>query len=227
MDSTVVVDSYDGLLFTAVEEVPVKEPPEIDISPAENITHDSVTLRAELIDEGFCSGAYCYIEWGKTTGYGKKSPVQRLQPGWKMKVDISGLEPDTKYYFRAVAEGRCVSPYLVDYSQARTFTTEEEVVIGFDLRVKGAPSNAHYWNCRIDWETGEEADLWPPIPIGSTWHYDGVVPSSRVDMRISCYEKSTGGAYVKSARWKWVFRLYAGRDYVYDFSDIYERWWEK
>ena len=212
--------------MTATSEVPEKEPPEIDILPAENIIHDSATLSAELIDEGFCSGAYCYIEWGRTTSYGEKSPVERLQPGWKMDVDISGLKPDTKYYFRAVAEGRCVSPYLVHHSQARTFTTKAAVVVGFSLRVVGAPAAAYYWNCHIDWQTGEEANLWPPIPIGSTWHYEGEVPSSLVDMLIGCYEKSTGGAFVKSQRWTWVFRLYAGQNYIYDFSDINERWWE-
>ena len=212
-----------SVLITAVGG---KAPPEIDTLPAENITHESVTLSADLVDEGFCSGAYCYIKWGKTTSYGNKTTTVRLQPGQSTVVDIAGLDPDTKYYFRAVAEGRCVSPYLVDYGQARNFTTKAEEVVGFGLRVVGAPSNATYWNCRIEWETGEKADLWPPIPIGSTWHYEGEVLSSRVDMTISCYEKSTGGAYVKSQRWKWVFRLYAGRDYVYDFSDIFEKWWE-
>jgi len=203
-----------------------KEPPLIATLPAENITHNSVTLSAELVDEGFCSGAQCYIQWGKTISYGQRTVEVRLQPGWTMEMDISNLEPGTKYYFRAVAEGRCVTPYLVNYGQARTFTTETEEVLGFSLRVVGAPSNAHYWSSDIEWLTGEEVELWPPIPLADTWHYDGAVPSSDVLMRISCYEQSTGGAFVKTQTWQWLFRLYAGRDYVYDFSDIFQRWWE-
>jgi hypothetical protein len=201
--------------------------PEIETEPAHNVTESSATLTMELVDEGYCSGAYCYIEYGKTTGYGSKTSTVRLQPGWEESFDIEGLEPDTKYYFRAVAEGRCVTPKLVGYSSRRNFTTEEEAPAGFSLRLTGAPSNAKYWAVPIlRWETGEEAELWPPIPIGSTWHYEGEVPSSRVDMLIGCFEKSTGGAYVKSVRWQYIFRLYAGRDYVCDLSDISEHWWE-
>jgi hypothetical protein len=196
-----------------------KQPPEIDVLSAKNITDKSVTLSAKLVDEGFCSGAYCYIEWGKTTSYGQKSNVVRLQPGETVKYDIEGLDPDTKYYFRAIAEGRCETPNLVGYSQGRYFYTEEEEVKGFSLRVIGAPSEGKYWNCDIEWQTGESVELWPPIPIGSTWHYDGEVPNSRVDICVNAYAKSTGGAYVKHDCWQYIFRLYAGQSYVCDFAN--------
>ena len=95
MDST-VVDSYDGLLFTAVAE-PAKPLPEIDTLPATNITHNSATLSAELIEAGYCSNNYCYIEWGKTTGYGYKSSETRLYPGQGLEVDGSGMGQNNNY----------------------------------------------------------------------------------------------------------------------------------
>ena len=197
-----------------------KEEPTIETSAAQNVNDQGATLTMELVDEGYCSGAYCYIEYGKTTSYGQKTDTVRLQPGWEESFDISGLDPDTKYYFRAVAEGRCVSPKLIGYSDRRNFTTEEEPVVGFSLGVTGYPSNAHYWNVDIEWETGEEVELWPPISVSGTWQYEGEVPTSVVKIRYSCYEGSSGGAFVKSHTDLWRYRFYAGVSYVFDFSTL-------
>jgi len=121
-----------------------KQPPEIDTLPAENITYNSVTLTMELTDEGFCSGAYCYIEYGKTTSYGKKTSTVRLQPGWDESFDLEGLEANTKYYFRAVAEGRCVSPYLIGYGLRRNFTTKTAELV--EVSIWDYKKNGHFYD---------------------------------------------------------------------------------
>jgi len=118
--------------------------PEIETKPAEDITYNSVTLTMELIDEGFCSGAYCYIEYGKTTSYGKKTSTVRLQPGWDESFDLEGLEANKKYYFRAVAEGRCVTPHLWGYGQRRNFTTKTAELV--EVSISDYKKNGHFYD---------------------------------------------------------------------------------
>ncbi|GAJ24314.1 unnamed protein product, partial [marine sediment metagenome] len=168
---------------------------------------------------GFCSGIDCYIEWGKTTAYGFKSPERRLypypDPRAQLHVDIAGLEPGTTYHFRGVAVGRCVTPALTGYGADMTFTTKTEVVYGFTLRMINAPAAARYWIAA--YVAGGALPTMPvPIPINEVWTWAQPVPDYEGNFFVVCSEVEYG-PYLKYVEWDRV-RFRDGKNYALDWS---------
>jgi hypothetical protein len=73
---------------------------------ATQITAGGARLNGDLITLGTASQVSLYFDWGpKSASYTSRATVPaRTTPGL-FYFDISGLEPDTSYYFRAVAVG--------------------------------------------------------------------------------------------------------------------------
>lgn len=80
--------------------------PTIKTEYATNITATAARLNGDLITMGTAAQVKLTFEWGTSgASYTKKGTVPaRTTPG-SFYFDISGLEPDTPYYFRAVAVG--------------------------------------------------------------------------------------------------------------------------
>jgi len=80
--------------------------PTIKTQYASNITATAARLNGDLITMGTAAQVKLTFEWGTSgAAYTKKGTVPaRTTPGL-FYLDISGLEPDTTYYFRAVAAG--------------------------------------------------------------------------------------------------------------------------
>jgi hypothetical protein len=73
---------------------------------ATQITAGGARLNGDLITLGTASQVSLYFDWGsKSASYASRATVPaRTTPGL-FYFDISGLEPDATYYFRAVAVG--------------------------------------------------------------------------------------------------------------------------
>ncbi len=80
--------------------------PTIKTQYATDITTTAARLNGDLITMGTAAQVRLTFEWGTSgASYTKKGTVPaRTTPGL-FYLDISGLEPNTAYYFRAVAVG--------------------------------------------------------------------------------------------------------------------------
>ncbi|KKN87045.1 hypothetical protein LCGC14_0263150 [marine sediment metagenome] len=196
-----------------------KEAPQIQTLPAANILHNSATLIVELTKVGFCNVIDCYIEWGRTTTYGFKSPERRLypypDPRAQLHVDIAGLQPGTTYHFRAVAVGRCVTPALTGYGANMTFTTKTEVAVGFTLRMLNAPPEARFWSASYV-AGGDLPGVWD-LPIDEVWTSSKPVPNYEGNFWLTCQEQSGPGPYLKYTELINV-RFRDGKNYAFDWS---------
>ncbi len=76
--------------------------PEVATGPATEIGLIEATINGSLEDDGgmLCD---CAFEWGLTESYGNITPVQTKTAGEHFSQLLTGLEPDTVYYFRALA----------------------------------------------------------------------------------------------------------------------------
>jgi hypothetical protein len=87
-----------------------KGAPSITTGSATNVTASSATLNA-LADAGDAT-ASVFFRWGKSANlgdgddviFGKPSSITAKSVGVDVQADLAELEPDTKYYFQAVAK---------------------------------------------------------------------------------------------------------------------------
>ena len=200
------------------------EPPEVDVLAARDITHDTATIRGELIATGRCNVVYCYFEWGKTTGYGEKTPEVRMDGGDIGDIFYAELlhllEPNTTYHFRAVGVTRCTDVELYSYSPDRSFSTSDIVLKGFTMRVRNAPAGA------TDWRAGYVVTNHYPwirtrLPLGTTWEWEPsmyywqtTLPDEPMEFFIVAMD--SGGITLQFDQFP--FRIRPGKDYVWDFA---------
>jgi hypothetical protein len=80
--------------------------PTLKTKYATNVTATGARLNGDLITMGTAAQVKLTFEWGtRGASYDREANVpSRTTPG-VFYVDISGLQPDTTYYFRAVAVG--------------------------------------------------------------------------------------------------------------------------
>ncbi|GAI69522.1 unnamed protein product, partial [marine sediment metagenome] len=220
-----------GATFPSLEELEEHmriahpaEPPEVDVLAARDITHDSTTLRGELIATGRCNVVYCYFEWGETTAYGEKTPEVRMDGGdigERFYAELLHLlEPNTTYHFRAVGVTRCTDVELYSYSPDRSFTTSDIVLEGFTMRAINAPAGT------IDWRAAYSiGDPYPwmrtRLPIGETWVWEPsmyyrqtTLPDEPMDFYIVGIDSENHHTRADI----FPFRIRGGKDYVWDFS---------
>jgi len=94
-------------------------PPTVKTKYATEITATRARLNGDLITLGTASQVQLSFEWGtRSAEYTNKPAVTaRTVPGL-IYFDVSGLEPDSTYYFRAVAVGDGTS-----YGAEKSFRT--------------------------------------------------------------------------------------------------------
>ena len=97
-------------------------PPRIDTLAATNITANSATLNGNLRGLGSASSVASIFEYGLTNSLGstiRGVPATLTSAGTFSEV-LTGLAPNTTYYFRADATGNGT-----DYGAIQTFTTAQ------------------------------------------------------------------------------------------------------
>lgn len=71
---------------------------------ATNVQEAGATLNGELLDMGNASSVDVWFDWGRSTNYGNSTPRQTLTSPDGFSEWIGPLDPDTRYYFRAVSD---------------------------------------------------------------------------------------------------------------------------
>jgi C1A family cysteine protease len=93
-------------------------PPSVVTNAAGNITTTSATLNGNLTAMGTATSVTVSFEWGNTTSYGNETPAQVLNVPAAFSGNITGLQPNTAYHFKAKAVGNGTS-----YGNDTVFTT--------------------------------------------------------------------------------------------------------
>jgi len=92
----------------------------VSTSAATNITATSATLNGNLSDLGTAGSVGVSFQWGTTPGsYSAKTDAQVMYSPGNFSHNLSGLRPQTTYYFRAAA----TSSITTVYGEELSFTT--------------------------------------------------------------------------------------------------------
>ncbi|TSC75745.1 MAG: cell surface glycoprotein 2 [Parcubacteria group bacterium Gr01-1014_30] len=89
------------------------------------------TLVGEITDDGGDSNIQVRFQYGKTTAFGLETPSQTKMGLGLFCADITGLEPNTTYFYRAVA----TNSGGTSFGETRSFTTKTLDLI---LRANGS-----------------------------------------------------------------------------------------
>ena len=100
--------------------------PQIQTNYATNIQNTSATLNGYLSDLGSYGTATVYFQWGTTTSYVNQTSSMTVNYIGSFNQAISGLAPNTTFYFRAVAQ----NSYGTVYGQNMSFTTADSNYYG-------------------------------------------------------------------------------------------------
>lgn len=96
--------------------------PSVDTSTATNVGSRSATLRGEITSTGGTSSVTRTFQWGTTTAMTETIDAGSGGTGSFLQT-LSGLEPATRYYFRAVATNEIGT----NHGTRRDFTTQTEI----------------------------------------------------------------------------------------------------
>ncbi len=123
--------------------------------PASNIGEITATLNGTV--NAHCSPATVIFEYGITTGYGNTVPATMVplngDTTWLLSSDISGLEVNTLYHFRCVAENETGTTYGDDL----TFSTICPVLIP---TISGEETSCISTTCQYSTESGMTSYSW-------------------------------------------------------------------
>ncbi len=93
--------------------------PTVTTNTANNIGPTSATLQGTLTNMGGATSCTVYFQYGTTTNYGYTTTQITMSSTGSFSRSISGLNPGTTYYYRAVASNNAGTSYGNQY----TFTT--------------------------------------------------------------------------------------------------------
>lgn len=118
----ITVTTYDGSA-TSTNIFSIASP--IPITGTASVSASGATLNGTVVQDGITDTAW--FEYGLSTSYGTTSPIQNLGASngvVAVTAALSGLNHDTVYHFRLVAQNGAVTNYGAD----RTFTTLTPIV---------------------------------------------------------------------------------------------------
>jgi len=95
----------------------------VSTGDATNVGTDAATLNGSLDDLGGADSVDVSFEWGPSGDLSNTTPTQTLSSTGSFSADVSGLDPDTTYDFRAVADA---SDGDSDTGATGSFTTDSE-----------------------------------------------------------------------------------------------------
>ena len=108
----------------AVPQAPIA----VSTSSASDVTSNSATLRGYVSSMGPYESISVWFQWGTSNGYGSNTEQQVIYGPGPFSIQISGLAPNTSYYFRAAAKPEVVGVTTV-YGNAESFNTSGAAVI--------------------------------------------------------------------------------------------------
>ena len=155
------------------------EEPRISLVAPSHITDTEATIQGMVDPEN--SPATYYFEWGKTTAYGERAPVEgegdagsQYGPGGVFER-IRELEPSTTYHFRLVATNPAGTVTSGDY-EFTTYSTADEVWAPRDIELVNNPDDGNQETLPILQEESVSPDgsevMWA-TPSGSPQSYTG------------------------------------------------------
>lgn len=97
-------------------------PPSVTTNDASGVTGSAATLNGNLDNLGTATTVNVSFQWGTTSGgpYPNPTSPQAKTSTGAFQANLSGLQGNTTYYFRAEADG---GSYGISYGAERTFTT--------------------------------------------------------------------------------------------------------
>ena len=97
-------------------------PPYVETLPSTGITANSVTLNGDLHLLGSATTVNVSFQYGTTQGgpYSSSTPPQAMAATGAFQADLSSLNPNTTYYYRAKGDG---GQYGISYGEEHRFTT--------------------------------------------------------------------------------------------------------
>jgi len=102
-----------GQTFTVTQAgAPGGSAPTATTGSATNVTSNSATLKATVNPNGLATTVY--FQWGTSPSYGNSTPSQSIGSGTStvnVSANLSGLSPDTTYYYRIVATNSAGTTY--------------------------------------------------------------------------------------------------------------------
>jgi phosphodiesterase/alkaline phosphatase D-like protein len=107
--------------FTTQHTVP-QAPIEVSTSSASDITSGSAVLRGYLSSMGPYTSVTVWFQWGSSTGYGNNTVQETVYGPGPFSMQVSGLSPNSMYYFRAAAKPDVVGVSTA-YGAAQSFST--------------------------------------------------------------------------------------------------------
>jgi len=107
--------------FTTQHTVP-QAPIEVSTSSASDITSGSAVLRGYLSSMGPYTSVTVWFQWGSYTTYGSNTVQQTVYGPGPFSMQVSGLSPNSMYYFRAAAKPDVIGVSAV-YGAAQSFST--------------------------------------------------------------------------------------------------------
>jgi hypothetical protein len=102
--------------------------PSVAISSADSIKNESAVLNGEVTSMGSASAVSVYFELGTTANYGTVTTKQTVTTAGTFSIEITGLDPDTTYHFRAVVDG---GEHGKTFSADSSFTTTKTSYMPF------------------------------------------------------------------------------------------------
>jgi hypothetical protein len=101
--------------FTTARQAPV-----VATDDATDITSSTAVLNGDLSSMGTATNVDVSFQWGLTSAFGNESTPQSVNIPEDFQANLSGLLPNTMYYFRAKADGGING---TAYGATMTFTT--------------------------------------------------------------------------------------------------------
>ena len=112
----------DGMVV--IHYNPDTEPLRVETLEPEEVRTTEAVFRGELVDSGIVDGAEVRFEYGKSSNNLDKETETKTIGEGRFSEQITNLEPDTRYYYRAVGEN------LTGFSTGSilSFTTESLII---------------------------------------------------------------------------------------------------
>ena len=199
--------------FITQHTVP-QAPIQISTSSASEVTSGSAVLRGYLSGIGPYDRVTVWFQWGNSTGYGNNTGQQVIYDPGPFSIQVSGLNPNTTYYFRAAAKPEVVGVSTV-YGNAGSFNTSGAAVIAVSTGAEMGVTNTSatiagyleslgsYRNASVWFEWGPTAaygqatsmqTMYSPVTFNYT--LQGLNPGTTYHFRALAVPTAAGGMTV-------------------------------
>lgn len=148
-------------------------PPSIEIISANPVQSTAATLNGNLGPMGTASSVNVYFEYGSTSSYGSKTEPQTMAGSGSFNAEITGLNSNSSYHFRAVADG---GEHGTAYSEDMVFSTTPVTIFVEVLPASSIQSTSATLNGSLTALGGATAaDLF--FEYGTSTSYGSITPT--------------------------------------------------